>query len=84
MLKWYQHLAKINENSLKNRGRKKDGPKSIKIEPCNAQMWIFRLPRVFPDAYRGLPGFTGVLTGVFGEGSKPLPGGVREGNSEDL
>ena len=25
-----------------------------------------------------LPGFTG----VFGEGSKPLPGGVREGNSE--
>ena len=27
-----------------------------------------------------LPGFTG----VFGEGSKPLPGGVREGNSEDL
>ena len=77
------------KKSSKSRGRKKDGPKSIKIEPWNAQMWIFQLPRVFPDAtgvYTGR-GVTGVLlgvTGVFGEGSKPLPGGVREGNSEDL
>ena len=52
-------LPKSMNKSSKSRGRKKDGPKSIKIEPWNAQMWIFQLPRVFPDptgVYRGLPG----------------------------
>ena len=63
-------LPKSMKKSSKSRGQKKDGPKSIKIEPWNAQMWIFQLPRVFLDAYRGLPGclpgFTGVYRGVRG------------------
>ena len=59
------------KKSSKSRGRKKDGPKSIKIEPWNAQMWIFmifQLPWVFPDATGVLtvPGFTGVYWGVRG------------------
>ena len=68
-------LPKSMKKSSKSRGRKKDGPKSIKIEPWNAQMWIFQLPRVFPDAtgvltgvYRGLPGCSGKVRSHYREG----------------
>ena len=72
-------LPKSMKKSSKSRGRKKDGPKSIKIEPWNAQMWIFQLPRVFPDPTEVLPGLTGCYGGVLPGCSGKVRSHYREG-----